>query len=427
MKKPRVLIGLSEVAGHYKGLKLGFERLGIECTFLNFSEHPFGFSNDDKIWPVSIVQVIDTRRRKTRSKFAKFYFTLTQLMFQAILFFRVLPKHDIFIYCANRSFIVFIDLIILKMLGKKIIYQMHGCDSRAPYFDGAYNKADLLPDEDIYRLTRLKKYILKITEMFSDVLVNIPPQAHLCEKRYINWLYVGLCCYPLEYEIEDKSSQNKPKKLRIVHSPSRPDAKGTPLIREAIETLKSQGVEVDYIELIGVDNKIVIEEIKRADLVIDQVYADYAMPGFATEAAWQAKPVLIAGYAVDYWSKWMPKDDLPPTHFCHPNDLQRELLRIATDSELRGKIGQDMFRFVSDRWRPEQIAANYLLAVDSPPEKWWLYPHENQYFLGCCIKEEQLRYRLKNYIVKYGADGLRLNDKASVQESIVNFFTENKN
>lgn len=61
-----------------------------------------------------------------------------------------------------------------------------------------------------------------------------------------------------------------------MHSPSDPGAKGTPLIREAVEKLKASGVDVTFVELVGVPNSKVIEEIKKADLVIDQMYADYA-------------------------------------------------------------------------------------------------------------------------------------------------------
>ena len=425
MKQPKVLIGLSEVAGHYKGLKLGFERLGIKCTFVNFSEHPFSFDADDKIWPVRWVQKVDANRRVLNSRGARVLMALLQGVLQGILFLRVLPGHNVFIYCANRNFIGFLDLFILRFLGKKIIYQMHGCDSRAPYIDGAYNEADLLPDSSLYRLTRIKKFILKITETFANVVVNVPPQAHLCEKEYINWLYVGLCCYPLDYEVAELSAMNEPGKLRIVHSPSKPGAKGTPIIRNAVKRLEQRGISVDYIELIGVSNKKVIEEVRRADLVIDQIYADYAMPGFATEAAWQGKPVLICGYAVDFWAKWMKKEDLPPTHYCHPDNFEDELFRLASDSNLRDTVGKRMYEYVSSNWRPEQIAANYLKVLDSPPKHWWLDPKDNDYINGCAISEERLKFRLSNYLNHYGVKGLQLDDKHELVKEIYRFVKSN--
>lgn len=425
-KKPRILIGLSEVAGHYKGLKQGFEALGLECTFINLSEHPFGFSADDKVWPVQWVQKADTNRRRHRG-FSKLLLTILQIALQAVLFFRLLPRHDIFIYCANRSFMAFVDLLILRIAGKKIIYQMHGCDSRAPYFDGAYNEAQLLSAGDLYRRTRLKKWILRITEAFAHVIVNIPPQAHLCEKKYINWLYVGLCCWPLDYEVDDKSAQNTPGRLRIVHSPSKPKAKGTPVIREAVERLKQKGIAIDYIELINVPNKKVIEEIRRADLVIDQMYADYAMPGFATEAAWQEKPVLIAGYAAQHWRDWMAAEDLPPTHYCHPDDFEEELYRLATDPDLRSKVAREMYEFVSTRWSPKEIAQNYLQTLDNPPPEWWLDPNDNRYLHGCCISEEALKTDLAKYVRAYGEKGLFLRDKPALSQLVYEFAKGDQN
>ena len=417
-----MLIGLSEVAGHYRGLKDGFQQLGLECTFVNLSEHPFGFDADDNIWPVGWVQKIDTQRRKATSLPMRLLYVLLQGLLQAVLFFRLLPNHDIFIYCANRNFIAFLDLPILKLCGKKIIYQMHGCDSRAPYFDGAYNHGDLLPDQKLYRLTTIKKIILAITERYADVIVNIPPQAHLCRKKYINWLYVGLCCSPPGESFSTGSLvQSDSSIVKILHSPSRPGAKGTERIRASIERLKARGVNVAYTELIGVDNSRVIEELNKADLVIDQIFADYAMPGFATEAAWQGKPVLISGYAVSYWPRWMEKADLPPTYYCHPDEFDDALYRLATDSGLRLSVGKKMHDFVRQNWSPKQIATNYLRALDTPPEKWWIYPQFNDYLLGCSISEQQLKKRLRTYLNKYGASGLRLGCNIFLVEKIYRF------
>ena len=35
MKKTRIFLGLLEVAGYYENLKIGFEELGVECTFID--------------------------------------------------------------------------------------------------------------------------------------------------------------------------------------------------------------------------------------------------------------------------------------------------------------------------------------------------------------------------------------------------------
>ena len=90
------------------------------------------------------VQKTDTRRRRS-SGLSWWGLALVQGVLQSVLFFRLLPRHDVFIYCANRNLMAFADLLFSRLCGKKIIYQMHGSDSRAPYFDGSYNGGDLLP------------------------------------------------------------------------------------------------------------------------------------------------------------------------------------------------------------------------------------------------------------------------------------------
>jgi hypothetical protein len=193
------------------------------------------------------------------------------------------------------------------------------------------------------------------------------------------------------------------------------------LIREAVERLKARGVEVTFVELVGVPNSKVIREIKKADLIIDQMYADYAMPGLATESAWYGKPVLICGYAVDDWQNWMQPGDLPPTCFIHPDELDDALYRFATDPVKRQAVGTAMYEFVSSRWRPEQIAANYLRCFEDAPSNWWLDPKDCFYVNGCSISEARLKVRLRGYLEKFGVKALQLRDKPELAAKIVKF------
>ena len=57
----------------------------------------------------------------------------------------------------------------------------------------------------------------------------------------------------------------------------------------------------------GQPNSVVLEQLARCDFIIDQLYADFPMPGFATEAAWFGKPAVTAGYALDLWKRTLPK------------------------------------------------------------------------------------------------------------------------
>jgi hypothetical protein len=71
--------------------------------------------------------------------------------------------------------------------------------------------------------------------------------------------------------------------LRIVHAPSSPLIKGTPLVRAAIKKLKLEGYDFNYIELIRVSHSEVLKQLSEAHIVLNEFYA--FMPGvFGIEA-----------------------------------------------------------------------------------------------------------------------------------------------
>lgn len=62
-------------------------------------------------------------------------------------------------------------------------------------------------------------------------------------------------------------------KLIVVHAPSSPAIKGTPLVRAAVSRLKKEGFEFEYMELQGVRNSEVISHLRKAHVVLNEFYA----------------------------------------------------------------------------------------------------------------------------------------------------------
>ncbi|RRV29811.1 hypothetical protein EGJ23_02400 [Pseudomonas sp. o96-267] len=81
------------------------------------------------------------------------------------------------------------------------------------------------------------------------------------------------------------------QQLVIVHAPSSPLIKGTPLVRAAIKKLRLEGYQFEYIELIGVPHSTVIETLKRAHIVLNEFYA--FVPGVFGVEAMAANAVLL--------------------------------------------------------------------------------------------------------------------------------------
>ena len=81
------------------------------------------------------------------------------------------------------------------------------------------------------------------------------------------------------------------KKFRILHAPNHRNIKGSQFVIDAVTKLQKEGEEIELKLLEKVSNGKVLEEIERADLVIDQlVIGWYAM--FTLESLSLGTPVI---------------------------------------------------------------------------------------------------------------------------------------
>lgn len=124
---------------------------------------------------------------------------------------------------------------------------------------------------------------------------------------HLSYLTVGT--EPFLYFLPDDPLPNPQKfddlsKLVIVHATTSPAIKGTPLVRAAIDQLRHEGYEFEYVELIGVTNEVVRHELGRAHIAMNQFYG-FSPAVFGVEA-------LAAGCAVMMSSDEFVETDLPP-------------------------------------------------------------------------------------------------------------------
>lgn len=126
----------------------------------------------------------------------------------------------------------------LKRRGKTIVCNYHGPDLRTR---GVVRAVDDASD-------------LNITNEFD--LLDFHPNLH----------YV-----PIPYDCSHLPSSTPPaERLRIIHTPSVPAAKGTHLIRPVLERIASER-QVDVVILTGVSHERIIEEKSRSHIAIEQV------------------------------------------------------------------------------------------------------------------------------------------------------------
>ncbi|TLX45199.1 hypothetical protein C1E24_20150 [Pseudoalteromonas phenolica] len=125
--------------------------------------------------------------------------------------------------------------------------------------------------------------------------------------------YIERKCHPFLYFADETKIQYLPEKYKqdkkvVLHAPSSPIIKGTPIVRAAIKQLQEEGYDFEYVELIGVPNTQVMAELAKAHIVLNEFYA--LVPGVFGVEAMMNNAVLLTS----------ADSELEPTLFEGAND-----------------------------------------------------------------------------------------------------------
>lgn len=90
--------------------------------------------------------------------------------------------------------------------------------------------------------------------------------------------YIERECHPFLYFADESKIRYLPEKFKqekkvVLHAPSSPIIKGTPIVRAVIKQLQEEGYDFEYVELMGVSNKEVMAALAKAHIVLNQFYA----------------------------------------------------------------------------------------------------------------------------------------------------------
>ncbi|MEQ9285443.1 MAG: hypothetical protein RIG77_00965 [Cyclobacteriaceae bacterium] len=427
--KMRVFIGPQEVAGYYSRLTQGFKELGYSCDFLSYKSHKFGYDLPvSNFWLLRTLKSFYVYRENLKSGnlARRIVLGFVGRVIHLVFFITALFRYDVFIFTYGSSlFRKNRDLPIIRFFNKKIIMNVgHGSELRPPYVNGAFQSPDGTRQPSLSMLKDLsEKYSRQITylERYCSYLVGAPySSSQFSTKRFINWFALGV---PIKGASDDKqilvSTTNR---IRILHSPSHPALKGSDIIRTSITQLKDQGYDIEFIELIGRPNAEVINELKKCDFVVDQLYSDTPLASFATEAAWYGKPAIVGGYQLEELKSFIKDDMFPPSYLCHPDGITEAIETLIVNTSLRKELGQSAKEFVHHKWVSIEVAKRYIQIVEGEiSNDWWLDPKEVTYLYGvgqpACVTKE----RVLKMIQTYGVDSLQLNHNKKLESAFVQF------
>jgi len=153
-----------------------------------------------------------------------------------------------------------------------------------------------------------KKYLAEQADKYGTIIFShkIDQYSYIKSDQYF---FPPLINNSL-FDFNPDKFNNKP--LHILHAPTSPVLKGTPIVRSVIKALKKEGYVFNYIELIYKPHEKVIEELKKSHIVLNQFYA--IIPGiFGLEAMATGNAVLMSAKAnqfpYSFNDAWLETED----------------------------------------------------------------------------------------------------------------------
>ncbi len=334
---------INNVASFHSTLANSLNKLeNVSAKYITTSKHPYISDNEFAAYIPLYVP-----------KSKPFAFILHKLTFKRRIK-KLIQWADI-VYYLWDSLLDEEDLKLAHSLGKPIFIEWVGSDIRDPeklrkinpWFDEAFDKGyeyKTLESSDRKNTVQLKfsKYkaqVLSAPEMKLYIREDLFPQPKTLFQRIETKNFSP--AFP-------KASNHRPK---IVHSPSAPIAKGTPIIEKVISELKETH-DFDFVYLTGMSRDQVLKEIKTADIFLDQlICGSYGMA--SCEAMAFGKPVMC--YLLpELYDLGLPSDC--PIINTNPSNLKENLIRLLSDPELRNLTGIKSRNFVETYHDSSKIA-----------------------------------------------------------------------
>lgn len=419
MKVRRISIGPGEVAGYFSRLKAGFDELGVPCEHFALTPNIFSYEESDYFLK-GIFQRISPLRESDSFLIRRLGWAIeVGIRFAALVY--ALIRCDVFIFFGFGSFFRFYELPILKLLRKKILVIYLGSDARPPIFSGRHldDVGEFVDADSAFGEAQRMVAKIQRVERYADVIINHTATAQLFSRSFVRFIAVGM---PIH--VADNSSAicavGQTKVIRIVHAPSRPLAKGSLAIRQAVDELSVEGYTIDFVELVGVSNTVVLQELQQCDFVVDELYSDVPMGMLATEAALFGKPVIVGGYYAEQYKIDNPDAELPPSIYVAPENIKGAIRELIDDREYRLSLGRQASEFIKRNWDASKVAGNYLRLIEGNyPKDWECSPVALPYYWGWGLSKESWRKQVGEYVKALGDEALFLDHNPNLKQMVL--------
>lgn len=272
-------VGTDEVASYVNNISIA---LG-DTLSVNMSPHPFYSYSYDHVLPVRINWL--------------YLRYILRVFYSPILLGYLCHRVKGFFYVGGSSYLLpdldgrETEFRFLKSRGLKIVCFFCGSEIRSLRLMkqlATEMARDVIstyqtiaaPNFDSDRLESSRMRLAASADKYADHIFNAPVDQISYLRRVVHpFIYF----YPDSGFLRNEGKFSKIDRVKILHGPSSPLIKGTPLVRAAIKKLQIEGYDFEYRELIGVSNQVILEALAEAHVVLNEFYG--FVPGqFGVEA-----------------------------------------------------------------------------------------------------------------------------------------------
>lgn len=341
--------------------------------------------------------------------------------------FTALCKADTCLFIGGKGFFNYpIDYYLLRLFGKRVVHMYVGTASRPRYLS-AYARKALDPDKSIakkftaklIKRTRRQQARVRATSRAANYVIENPLCGHFQTRPFVNYFKIGM---PIRMIGESSETQTEKiaRKNRILHCPSRPEIKGTQRILETLTPEVLKRLNAELIVLTGIPHSRVLEEIQKCDFIIDQLYSDSPLAGFAAEAASRCRVPIVGGYGWEDIQQSLDNEDLPPAMLCNPKDLLSAVEQLCNDTSKRQQLTSDLKEFLSrGAWSGQAFASKLGRVLNNDvPNSWLVDPQTIRYKHGVGLSEDDTKGIIQKMTDLAGIGALQLRDKPELESCI---------
>jgi len=435
LKGRRILVGPNEIAGYTSRIAVALARGGANVLFFNNYDHAFNphVAESENLHRLFRHAIGLASRWQAKCGLAAVAGIVLAGLVKILVFIKTCFWAQTVIMVGGKGlFGGGLEYAFLRLLGKRVVHVFVGTASRPRYQSGYAKgvvKGGRINEKELRRLakrTRRQAGRIRGISRHADIVIENPLCGHFYEKPFINFFKLGAPLDVAALEQHPRLTNATPPrtegKIRVLHCPSRPEIKGSVQIQSVMKKLIREGLPIEFRQLTGVPRAQVLHEITQCDFVIDELYSDSPLAGFAAEASAFGKAAIVGGYGWKLFGALLRPEEMPPTAICHPDELEKVVRDLTFATAKRDELGNQTRAFLKDQWSETGFAERFARVVTGDiPSEWWVKPEQVQYMHGLGMSETEAQQLIGALVEQFGPGSLQVDHVPLLREKLVAF------